>query len=218
MGNFLKNKSLMVVLGCLVFLIIGLTVAIIVVNSRNAMNGCEGAVGEECLSGGDEAEDDSELIVLTEEEQAIIDASEEEMEKWSEKYESFENDVASVRNEAKKYLEQTPVDFDAIHGLYSELEEKYKKSDDLSFVVSLMFDERNLFLEYEKKEEALRGLTLNDYSIFAEWDQHDYYGKILDLANELGNEDVVMEYQPLFDATQAAWDENMNKIENATTE
>lgn len=214
-----NEKHLLVGLFCLLVIIVGLVVTIVVVNGRDRMSGCESAADADCVSDGDGGtRSDSEEIVLTDEEQAMVDAAQEEMEKWDEGYKSFEDDVVKIRNEAKKYLEQNTVDFDAIHKLYSEYEEKYKQSGNLSLVASLMFDERNLFLESGKQTEALHGLTLNDYTIFAEWEQHDYYAEVLELANELGDENTIAKYRPLFDATQAAWDDNMNKIENATTE
>lgn len=215
MNEKTKHRALAVVLSCLIVLAIGLAVAILLVKGRNETIGCEGNSGEGCVK---EEENDSLDDVLSEEDQVMIDAAQEEMDQWDEKYQSFENDMMHIRNEAKEYLETNPVDFDAIHRIYSEYEEKYKGSGDLSFVGRLMFDERNLFLESEKKEEALRGLTLNDYSVFPEWEQHDYYNAILDLARELGDEEIIVKYQPLFDTTQAAWDENMNKIENAISE
>jgi len=161
-------------------------------------------VGIVLLKGGGE-----EVVVVDEpfEEQVLYD-----------EYVSYVDDYNAVRAEAKNLLGQDPVDVDAIVDLYNQYINQNIANNELDRASSYMYAEYEDLLAGGFKQEALDALVVMDFSVFNEPEQYRWYSIVVSLANELGNGDVVLQYEPLMAQTKAAYDANYAAAEAAARE
>lgn len=176
-----ENKSLVILLCVLIVAIVGLGIGIgvVMLNSKE-----EVAV-----------EDKS-----TEEEGIVSTATLEQIET----YEAFRQEYDAVLAETQRLLSENPVDTVAIRELYTEAMSGYMNAATYGNVQDLMIAEYDSLISGGFKEEALDALVSVDFSIFPESVQNRWYNKIVDLAQELGNVDLVAKYQQLADMTKEA--------------
>ena len=196
MGKFLgedKQKVLLSwVLGVLCFVIIGLVVAVIVVN-----------VGQ---NGNGTSDDGS-----TSEEEVV---TEEQMQEWVEQYQEFSALLEKTKNEAENLLKQEPVDISGIHQLYERAINDYIGKEKFAYAWSFVQDESNLLRTAGYDDEALKAMTRIDYSPFPTVLQYEYYMQILALAKELNNTSEIEKFEGLAANTKWAWE----SVQEATQE
>ena len=65
------------------------------------------------------------------------------------------------------------------------------------------------------KQEALDVLTGMDLEVFDESRQHFWYEMIISLAGDLNEDEIAQRYEPLWDATKAAYDASLAGTEAA---
>lgn len=152
-------------------------------------------------------------IDFTPEELATIKQEETQNAAWEAEYNTFENTKSELRTEADKLLQQTPPDTDAIDRNYLDKINSYLTNNDTSSSEALIFDERNYFLEHDMKKEALQYLSTKDYSPYPDFNQYPFYYSIVELATELGDTNLINQFQPLLDQTRPAWEKSMQEIE-----
>lgn len=173
-----ENKGLLILLCVLVAAIVGLGIGIGVV----VLNSKE------------------EVVVVEDEptEEQILEAN----------YVAYVDEYNAARAEAKSLLEQDPVDVNAIIRLYSDLAEQSFANGETDRGSSYVRAEYDDLLAGGFKQEALDVVTALDLDIFNEPEQHMWCMRIIALAEELGNSEVVSRYQPLLAATEAAYEAN----------
>lgn len=173
-----ENKGLLILLCVLVAAIVGLGIGIGVV----VLNSKE------------------EVVVVEDEptEEQILEAD----------YVAYVDEYNAARAEAKSLLEQDPVDVNAIIRLYSDLAEQSFANGETDRGSSYVRAEYDDLLAGGFKQEALDVVTALDLDIFNEPEQHMWCMRIIALAEELGNSEVVSQYQPLLAATEAAYEAN----------
>ena len=196
--NHTKNGKLIATLSILIVIIIALIVGIVVFYLNKP------------------SEPDTEPepeIVLTPEEQAMLEKDQADMDAWETEYQAYENTIANIRAKADTLLQQTPPDTDSIDELYTAQIKEYIAKEDLLSAESATYDERNYFLEHDMKAEALKYLTAKDFTIYPEEVQYPFYFAILTIAEELNDAETTAKYQPLLNQTKPAWDASMQEIE-----
>lgn len=197
MGRFLgenKQKVLLSwVLGVLCLVIIGLVVAVIVVN-----------VGQ---NGGDGSSDDGS----TSEEEVVTEG---QMEDWMEQYQEFIALLEKTKNEAGDLLKQEPVNISGVHQLYEKIINDYVGKEKFAYAWSFVQDESNLLRTAGYDDEALKAMTRIDFSPFPTALQYEYYMQILTLAKELNNTSEIEKFEGLAASTKWAWE----SVQEATRE
>ena len=151
------------------------------------------------------------------EEVVVVDEPSEEQVLYDE-YVSYVDDYNAVRAEAKNLLGQDSVDVDAIVDLYNQYINQNIANNELDRASSYMYAEYEDLLAGGFKQEALDALVVMDFSVFNEPEQYRWYSIVVSLANELGNGDVVLQYEPLMAQTKAAYDANYAAAEAAARE
>lgn len=180
-----ENKGLLVLLCVLVAAIVGLGIGIgvVVLNSKE-----EVVVNDEPVGG--------DGIVST--------ATLEQIET----HEAFKQEYDAVLAETQRLLGEEPVDTVAIRELYAKAMSGYMSAATYGNVQDLMIAEYDSLVSGGFKEEALDALVQVDFSIFPESVQNRWYNRIVDLARELGDDELVAEYQQLADMTRESAAQN----------
>jgi len=125
-----------------------------------------------------------------------------------EEYKEYVDDFNDVEARVQELLNENPVDVNAIRELYAQNIQPLLEYGDYSRANSFIYSEKEALLSKGFKREALDALTEVDYSIFPEPSQYRRYRDIIQLAEELGDTEVIAKYQPLADKTKAAYDAN----------
>lgn len=82
----------------------------------------------------------------------------------------------------------------------------------------LTWQEYDLFISRDLKDAALKGLDQANMSIFDQTEQHMFYIKAVELAEQLGNTELKSKYDGLMAETQAAYDEYIKASEASLNE
>ena len=174
----LKNRNLVVVLIGLSIVAVVLLVAIVFVvlknNNGGGGNEAELVVTEEDLIEGETMEDAKQRM--------LVDA---EMEK----------NKKEIEGKVEKLLEASEVDVDAINDLYNDGIDKAIQAGRKDYVVDLVLSRNDAFLTRNLKREALDAMLAVDAGMFDNIEKYYYYTEIIELAEKLGDEELVAHYK-----------------------
>ena len=181
-----ENKGLVILLCVLVVAIVGLVVGIgaVMLNSDN----------EEVV-----VETDSTGV-----EYAASTATPEQIEA----YESFKQKYDVVLAEAQELLNESPVNVLAIEELFANAMDEYMTAGTYSSAQEFMVAEYNILMSGGFKQEALDSLIRIDFDIFPASVQNRWYNLIVNLAQDLGNNDLAVKYRQLADWTKESAEQN----------
>ena len=102
--------------------------------------------------------------------------------------------VLGIKEEAKKILKAKPVDFDKFDELFDSGIEMALEMNRIDYVPVLTNDRYDLLMGAGYKKEALEALKKGDYDVLSEPDRYRLYEKIIELAKELGDDNILSEY------------------------
>ena len=177
----LKNKHLIIALSILGCIILALVISIIIIRINDPTQP-EGPIAEE------EIEDDS---WMTEEDK---------------QYFSYLDDFEEAKTKVQELLNQDPIDTNAIDEIYNRCFNYYIEKGEPDRSSSFLRAWVNDYLAKDMKEAALNALTTANIEALAPADQYRRYTKLLELAQELGRDDLISKYTPLQAATKEAYD------------
>ncbi|MBR2994610.1 hypothetical protein IKF32_01700 [Candidatus Saccharibacteria bacterium] len=180
--NTSNNVGLITVLVILVLVIVGLVVGIVLV--KNNTGGGEEPQEEEVWTDSTE---------MTEEEKM--------------KHDQFIATYNEIAKKAEELYSHESVSAEEIMNLYTPTIKAYLDKGDFADAQTFILLRNENLIDRNYKKEALDALTSIDYSIFPEVMQNRYYNRIIKLASELNETDVVNKYQVLADKTKAAAEE-----------
>lgn len=158
------------------------------------------------------------VMLNSREKTAVIEEDSTEEQVLQDKYVAYVDEYNAARVKAKELLGQDPVDTKAIVELYSNLAEQSFANDEIDRGSSYVYAEYDDLLNGGFKQEALDVMTALNLDIFNEPEQHMWCIRIISLAEELGNNEVVLQYQPLLAATEAAYKANVAAANAAAEE
>lgn len=181
------NKVLVIILGFLGVAIVGLIVGIVIVNLNNQQNSNEEKTYN-C------SPDTVVNFDLTSEESA-------ENEEFSEMFKSLTKEVDELFN-------ANPVDLDAIIALYEPEIQKYINKNDYRKVALLISSRTGQLVTRGYGQNALDILTSIDFSVFSGIEQYRQYDQIIQIAKDLGKDEVVRKYEALIASVQEVYDES----------
>lgn len=119
-------------------------------------------------------------------------------------YEQYVSDYDLVQNKVAEMLAETPVDIESITKLYKEYIDKYWEQD--LFRASTFIDaEIETLRNTDFKRELLDELKNIDFSVFEESEQYRQYAAIAQIANEIGDNEMVNEYLNLADGVKESY-------------
>jgi hypothetical protein len=164
----------------LILLIVGLTIGIIVVKMNES-------------SFEPVAVEEEEEIVVTEDDlfdgETIEDAK--ERLRQDKQWDKIKGDI---KDKVEKLLNNDPVDVAAINKVYNEGMAKANEYGRHDYVVEIIELRNNSFLSKNLNQEALDALLTVDPEIFDNVEKYYYYTKIINVANELGNQELMNKY------------------------
>lgn len=121
-----------------------------------------------------------------------------------EEYVAYVDEFDAVINKTQILLEQEPVDIQAIIKMYDECIKKRLDAGEYDRASAFMRAEFGALTSSGFKEEALDVFTKIDFTVFDEPEQYRWYDRIITIAKELSDDDVVKKYEPLLEKTRAA--------------
>lgn len=174
----LENRVLVGVFCFLVLVIVGLAVGI-----KIATKNAKEIPAQENAEGCYFDEDDNETVCESDEavlrEKQLVDES------------------SRVEEAVWRLLDQEPVDVDAINKLYDDAVAKALELDRKDYIIVFANNRNRALLSKGLKREALDALLAIDFDLFLGPDQYRLYTKIIDLATELNDAEILNEYQAL---------------------
>lgn len=134
-------------------------------------------------------------------------------EKWEEGSEDLNDRLMSANIEAQTLASQEPIDVTKINELYDAVFTQAFLRDRKDYMLPIIKAENDLLLAHGLKQEALQVLRSINYEILAEPDQYRVYAMIIELAGELGDTEMVTQYQDLQKGVEEAYLENQQFTE-----
>ena len=158
----------------------------------------------------------SETVVVDEEEEEYIvtNATPEQLAAYA----TYEEKYDAVRAKAKELLSENPVDVAAIMQLYSAAYNEYNSTETYDYAQGFLSAELEDLTAGGFKQETLEALTAVDYNIYPLNIRHRRYLQIINLARELGNNEVAAEYEALAATTEAAYAQSGEAIQKRIAE
>ncbi|MBR2725977.1 hypothetical protein IKE87_01790 [Candidatus Saccharibacteria bacterium] len=136
-----------------------------------------------------------------------------EMEAAMEIDKKITEEAVYAREEATKLLEQNPVDVNRINELYNNAISLALNNNRADYMAVLVYDRNELLTAKGLKKEALDALLSLDYSTLSEPNKYRTYTLIVDLARELGENDVLAEYEELQKSVSRAYHAEKNSTQ-----
>lgn len=194
-----KNGSharLWAVLCGLVTVIIGLVIAVVMVNSNG------GTSGEEVAS-----QEDLEVII-----------PDETMEQWEEEYNAFNALFEDAAQRARSLLGENPPDVNGVYELYDTAIDEYVSQSRFDYAWAFVQGERDVLSEAGLNNEAFQAMTRVSYGMFPTPMQYECYVEVLKLAKSLNDGAAVEKYEKLVAETKDAWESVQKATEEAARE
>ena len=132
-----------------------------------------------------------------------------------EEYAAYVDEYEATIAKAQELFQQRPVDVEAIIKMYTERVNNSISKKDIDRAGSYLEAEIYGLLDGGFKQEALDVLTGMDLEVFDESRQHFWYEMIISLAGDLNEDEIAQRYEPLWDATKAAYDASLAGTEAA---
>ena len=132
-----------------------------------------------------------------------------------EEYAAYVDEYEATIAKAQELFQQRPVDVEAIIKMYTERVNNSISKKDIDRAGSYLEAEIYDLLDGGFKQEALDVLTGMDLEVFDESRQHFWYEMIISLAGDLNEDEIAQRYEPLWDATKAAYDASLAGTEAA---
>lgn len=132
-----------------------------------------------------------------------------------EEYVAYVDEYEATIAKAQELFQQRPVDVEAIIKMYTECVNNSISKKDIDRAGSYLEAEIYGLLDGGFKQEALDVLTGMDLEVFDESRQHFWYEMIISLAGDLNEDEIAQRYEPLWDATKAAYDASLAGTEAA---
>lgn len=181
-----EHRGLVWVLVGLVFVIVGLTVGIVVVMNRDGD-------GEEITTQEIETQEIAEGCYYDEYAGEIACDFDEKVLKEKQ----LIDEVYRINEGVQQSLDKESVDMDTINQLYAAGVAKAIELDRTDYVIVITNDVTGALLSKGLKRESLDILLSVDFSLFSEPNQYRFYDRIIELAKELNDSEVVAKYQTL---------------------
>ncbi len=205
--NKIKDSYLIAFLSILIIIIIGLTVWIVIIKT-NAPNDSSSSDAEYAEVEADDAVDTDEEYDLFEGE-TIEDAKRRyaQDEEWSVQRKE-------IKSKAAQILDSESPDVEAVKKLFNEGIEKAIEWKRYDIIASYLYYEKTMFLEKGLKHEALDALTSVDPELITDpLNRYNYFSEIVELAQELGESDIVAKYEVLRKDSEAAYNKEYQDIQ-----
>lgn len=120
-----------------------------------------------------------------------------------------------IDTEVKKLLEKNPVDIDAINALYNGGIELAKKNDRPDYIISLNLERKDNLMSKGLTKEALDAMLTMNFGDYSEPDQYRLYSEVIELAEKVGDNEVVSKYKALRAKVEPAYLEDYEATKRA---
>lgn len=148
----------------------------------------------------------------------VDDLSDKQAEAELRQYVEDANEYYTTRDKVSAMIENGTVTPEKIISTYSKyVDSRDTTSGAVGPINSYIIAEYEDLMRCGFRQEALNTLTSIDFSFLTETEQHMWYMRITDLAIELGDTSVVQSYEPLLQATQAAYDASVTASEKTAS-
>ncbi len=118
-------------------------------------------------------------------------------------------------NELRNSSSVTPSD---ITKLYQPVIDEYINSKDIQHVYMYIMEQKDVLVSFDFKQEALDELEKVDFNMFDASDRYRLYSAVIDLASELGKNDVLAKYESLKAGVKDEYERSFAGSEGAAKE